>query len=140
MSPADLKKEGAAFDLTLAIGQLAATEQVQSRLLSEFLILGELSLDGHLRPVHGCLPIALAAKNNGFRGVILPAENANEAAVVDGIEVYGFECLTDVIGFLNGTHQSVAQHLRLPHRYRLCRGTRSTRGAPCYRDCRRRRT
>ena len=103
MSPADLKKEGAAFDLTLAIGQLAATEIVQSKLLSEFLILGELSLDGHLRPVHGCLPIAMAAKNNGFRGVILPAENANEAAVVDGIEVYGFSCLTDVIGFLNGT-------------------------------------
>jgi magnesium chelatase family protein len=111
MSPADLKKEGAAFDLTLAIGQLAATEQVQSRLLSEFLILGELSLDGHLRPVHGCLPIALAAKNNGFRGVILPAENANEAAVVDGIEVYGFECLTDVIGFLNGTQPAEPTHV-----------------------------
>lgn len=103
MSPADLKKEGAAFDLTLAIGQLAATEFVQSKLLSQFLILGELSLDGHLRPVHGCLPIAIAAKNNGFRGVILPAENANEAAVVDGIEVYGFEQLTDVIAFLNET-------------------------------------
>ncbi len=111
MSPADLKKEGAAFDLTLAIGQLAATEQVQSRLLSEFLILGELSLDGHLRPVHGCLPIAMAAKNNGFRGVILPAENANEAAVVDGIEVYGFECLTDVIGFLNGTQPAEPTHV-----------------------------
>ena len=111
MSPADLKKEGAAFDLTLAIGQLAATEQVQSRLLSEFLILGELSLDGHLRPVHGCLPIAMAAKNNGFRGVILPAENASEAAVVDGIEVYGFECLTDVIGFLNGTQPAEPTHV-----------------------------
>ena len=101
MSPADLKKEGAAFDLTLAIGQLAAAELVQSRLLKDFLILGELSLDGHLRPVHGCLPIALAAKNNGFRGVILPIENANEAAVVDGIEVYGFGHLMDVIAFLN---------------------------------------
>ncbi len=103
MSPADLKKEGAAFDLTLAIGQLAATEIVQSRLLSQYLIMGELSLDGHIRPIHGCLPIALAAKNNGFRGVIVPAENANEAAVVDGLEVYGFESLTDVIAFLNGT-------------------------------------
>lgn len=108
MSPADLKKEGAAFDLTLAIGQLAATEIVQSRLLSQFLIMGELSLDGHLRPVHGVLPIALAAKQNGFRGVILPSENANEAAVVDGIEVYGFDCLTDVIAFLNGTTQAAA--------------------------------
>ena len=108
MSPADLKKEGAAFDLTLAIGQLAATEIVQSRLLSQFLILGELALDGHLRPVHGVLPIALAAKQNGFRGVILPTDNANEAAVVDGIEVYGFDCLTDVIAFLNGTTQAEA--------------------------------
>lgn len=106
MSPADLKKEGAAFDLTLAIGQLAATEIVQSRLLSQFLIMGELSLDGHLRPIHGCLPIAIAAKNNGFRGVIVPSANASEAAVVDGIEVYGFEHLTDVIAFLNGTAQA----------------------------------
>lgn len=111
MSPADLKKEGAAFDLTLAIGQLAATEYVQSRLLSQFLILGELSLDGHLRPVQGCLPIALAAKKNGFRGVILPTANANEAAVVDGIEVYGFDTLTDVIGFLNGTQIADPTHV-----------------------------
>lgn len=111
MSPADLKKEGAAFDLTLAIGQLAATELVQSKLLSQFLIVGELSLDGHLRPVHGCLPIALAAKNNGFRGVIVPQENANEAAVVDGIEVYGFEHLTDVISFLNGTQEWHPTHV-----------------------------
>ncbi len=111
MSPADLKKEGAAFDLTLAIGQLAAVEVVQSRLLSQFLILGELSLDGHLRPVHGCLPIALAAKNNGFRGVILPEENACEAAVVDGIEVYGFHHLTDVIAFLNGTQAAEPTHV-----------------------------
>lgn len=113
MSPADLKKEGAAFDLTLAIGQLAATEIVQSRLLSQFLILGELSLDGRLRPVHGCLPIAIAAKNNGFRGVILPADNAGEAAVVDGIEVYGFEHLTDVIAFLNGTTQAEPVHVEV---------------------------
>ncbi|MBR0309945.1 MAG: YifB family Mg chelatase-like AAA ATPase [Paludibacteraceae bacterium] len=111
MSPADLKKEGAAFDLTLAIGQLAATEIVHSRLLSQYLILGELSLDGHLRPVHGCLPIALAAKNNGFKGVILPAENANEAAVVDGIEVYGFEHLTDVIAFLNSEQPATPVHV-----------------------------
>jgi len=111
MSPADLKKEGAAFDLTLAIGQLAAVEVVQSRLLSQFLILGELSLDGHLRPVHGCLPIALAAKNNGFRGVILPEENACEAAVVDGIEVYGFHHLTDVIAFLNGIQAAESTHV-----------------------------
>ena len=111
MSPADLKKEGAAFDLTLAIGQLAATEIVQSRLLSQFLILGELSLDGHLRPVHGCLPIALAAKSNGFRGVILPAENANEAGVVNGIEVYGFEHLTEVIAFLNSEQPAEPVHV-----------------------------
>ena len=111
MSPADLKKEGAAFDLTLAIGLLASVELVQTNLLSKFLIVGELSLDGHLRPVHGCLPIALAAKNNGFRGVILPQENATEAAVVDGIEVYGFNHLTDVIGFLNGTQPAEPTHV-----------------------------
>lgn len=102
MSPADLKKEGSSFDLTIAIGQLAATEQVKSALLSQYLILGELSLDGHLRPVRACLPIALAAKANGYKGLILPEANAKEAAVVNGIEVYGFECLTDVIAFLNG--------------------------------------
>ena len=101
MSPADLKKEGAAFDLTIAVGQLAATEQVKSAKLSQYLILGELSLDGHLRPVRACLPIALAAKTNGYKGVILPEANAKEAAVVEGIEVYGFDTLTDVIAFLN---------------------------------------
>ena len=101
MSPADLKKEGSSFDLTIAIGQLAATEQVKSARLSEYLILGELSLDGRLRPVRACLPIALAAKAHGYKGLILPAANAQEAAVVEGIEVYGFECLTDVIAFLN---------------------------------------
>ena len=111
MSPADLKKEGAAFDLTLAIGQLASVEQVKSGLLQQFLIAGELSLDGHLRPVPGCLPMALAAKANGFRGVILPAQNAQEAAVVDGIEVYGFEHLTDVMGFLNGTQPAEPVHV-----------------------------
>lgn len=102
LSPADLKKEGASFDLTIAIGQLAATEQVKSAMLSQYLILGELSLDGHLRPVRACLPIALAAKANGYKGILLPEANAKEAAVVEGIEVYGFDHLTDVIAFLNG--------------------------------------
>ena len=101
MSPADLKKEGAAFDLTIAVGQLAATEQIKSAKLSQYLILGELSLDGHLRSVRACLPIALAAKANGYKGVILPEANAKEAAVVEGIDVYGFDTLTDVIAFLN---------------------------------------
>lgn len=103
MSPADIKKVGAAFDLTIAIGQLASVEQIISEKLSNYLIAGELSLDGNLRPIHGCLPMAIAAKREGYTGLIIPSANAEEAAVVDGIDVYGFEHLSEVISFLNGT-------------------------------------
>ncbi|MCM1035347.1 MAG: YifB family Mg chelatase-like AAA ATPase [Paludibacter sp.] len=102
MAPADIRKEGAAYDLPLAIGIMAADEQVETAKLDKYLIMGELSLDGTLQPVRGVLPIALLAKELGYRGFILPATNAREAAVVDGLEVYGMSALSDVVDFLNG--------------------------------------
>ncbi|HNP66911.1 MAG TPA: YifB family Mg chelatase-like AAA ATPase [Aequorivita sp.] len=102
MSPADLRKEGSAYDLTLAMGILVATEQIEERNpLSEYIIMGELSLDGNLQPIRGALPIALKAKEEGFKGFILPKQNAKEAAIVEGIEVYGIENIKEVIGFFN---------------------------------------
>ncbi len=103
MAPADIKKEGAAYDLPLAIGIMAADEQVLSNRLHEYIIMGELSLDGTLQPIRGVLPIALMAKEKGYRGFILPAANAEEAAVVEGLQVYGMENLHEVEQFLNGT-------------------------------------
>lgn len=103
MSPADLKKEGASYDLPLAVGMLAATEQVNTKKLDHFVMVGELSLDGSLQPIHGVLPIAIMTKEQGFKGIILPEANAREAAVVEGIEVYGMNHLLDVIRFLEGT-------------------------------------
>lgn len=105
MAPADIRKEGAAYDLPLAIGILAGEEKVKSALLDKFMLMGELSLDGSLQPVRGALPIALCARQEGFRGLILPAANACEAAVVDGLEVYGMETILDVARFFNGEQQ-----------------------------------
>lgn len=111
MAPADLKKEGAAYDLPLAIGMLAAEEKVKVRKLADYMIMGELSLDGSLQPIRGVLPIALCARENGFKGIIVPAANAEEAAVVDGLEVYGMNGLIDVIAFLND--QSTPESVRI---------------------------
>ena len=102
MAPADIKKEGAMFDLPLAIGILAANERIQDSLLNNSLIVGELSLDGTLQRIKGALSVAIAAKEAGIKRVILPKENANEASVVKGVEVYGFSKLKEVIDFLNG--------------------------------------
>lgn len=101
LSPADLRKEGPSFDLPIAIGILAASEQASAQLLGDHLFLGEVSLDGSLRAIAGVLPIAAAAKRLGLAGLVVPAGNATEAAVVEGIEVYGFEHLRDVADFLN---------------------------------------
>ncbi len=101
LTPADLRKEGPSFDLPVGIGILAASEQVSNQLLEDFLFLGEVSLDGSLRPITGVLPIAAAAKAFGFSGVVLPAANACEAAVVDGLSIYGFEHLSEVGRFLS---------------------------------------
>lgn len=102
MAPADIKKEGAAFDLPLAVGMLAGSEKLKSKSLEHYMIMGELSLDGSLQPIRGALPIALCARKAGFKGLILPAANAEEAAVVEGLEVYGLESLREVVHFLNG--------------------------------------
>ncbi|MDD4016050.1 MAG: magnesium chelatase domain-containing protein, partial [Petrimonas sp.] len=91
MSPADIRKEGSAYDLPLAIGILATSETIMADKLPDYLIMGELSLDGNILPIKGALPIAIMAKENGFKGFILPTENAKEAAVVEGLEVYGVE-------------------------------------------------
>ena len=101
MAPADIRKEGSAYDLPLAIGILAANEQIKSDKVSCFLMVGELSLDGNLQPVKGALSIAIKARQEGFEGFILPKENAREAAVVDTLKVYGVECLREVIDFFN---------------------------------------
>ncbi|MHC1702556.1 MAG: YifB family Mg chelatase-like AAA ATPase [Tenuifilaceae bacterium] len=102
MAPADIRKEGSSYDLPLAIGIMAASEQVKSDKLGDFVIMGELSLDGGLQPIKGVLPIAIQAREEGFKGIILPKQNAREAAVVNNIEVYGVESIKDVIDFFNG--------------------------------------
>ncbi len=102
LAPADIKKEGAAFDLPMAIGILAATEVVQKAKLNQYFILGELSLDGQVKPIKGALPIAVAARNAGLRGMLLPADNSKEAAVVRGIEILPVGTLSDCVEFLNG--------------------------------------
>ena len=102
MAPADIRKEGSAYDLPLALGLLAASEQIKADKIAEFVIMGELSLDGHLRPITGALPIALQAHREKFKGFILPKENAREAGIVEALHVYGVETLREVIDFFNG--------------------------------------
>lgn len=102
MAPADIKKEGAAYDLPLAIGLLAADSQMKTECLDSFVIMGELSLDGSLRPIRGALPMAIEARKHHYKGIILPKDNAREAAIVNNLEVYGADNIKQVIGFLNG--------------------------------------
>ena len=101
MAPADLRKEGSAYDLTLALGILAASNQIKSESIEKYIIMGELSLDGSLQPIKGALPIAIKAKEEGFKGFILPNENAREAAIVDDLEVYGIDNIKEVIDFFD---------------------------------------
>jgi len=100
LAPADVKKEGSAFDLPIAIGIIAATGQIQKENFNEYIILGELSLEGTLRPVHGALPMALSAQKNKIKGMILPKENAKEAAMAEKLNVYAVESLRQAIEFL----------------------------------------
>ncbi len=102
LSPADIKKEGSSYDLPLAIGILAASDKVTNDRLDKYMLVGELSLDGHLQPVRGALPIAIRARAEKFKGLIVPQQNIREAAVVNQLDVYGMETLLDVIKFLNG--------------------------------------
>lgn len=101
MAPADIRKEGSVFDLPIAIGILAVSDQVITEKLAEYILIGELSLDGNLNPLKGILPIALQAKREGFKGLIVPMENAKEAAVVEGLNVHGVNNLMEVVQFLN---------------------------------------
>jgi magnesium chelatase family protein len=102
MAPADIKKEGSSYDLTIATAILAASGQINSEELDKYLIMGELSLDGGLQPIKGALSIAVQARKDGFKGFILPKQNAREAAIVNDLEVYGVESIKEVAGFFNG--------------------------------------
>ena len=99
MAPADIRKEGSAYDLPLALGILAASGQIEETLPDDIMVMGELSLDGQLQPIKGVLPIAIQAKKEGFRGMVLPAINAPEAAIVEGINIYGARDLHEVVSF-----------------------------------------
>jgi magnesium chelatase family protein len=113
LAPADIKKEGSAYDLPMAIGILAAEGAIEKKLLDDYLLVGELSLDGSIKGVRGALPIAMAAKKAKVKGLILPEQNAPEAAVVHEIEVLGVRNLPQVVEFLNGMQALERNHLNL---------------------------
>lgn len=102
MAPANIRKEGSAYDLTIAMGILAASGQIIDADIEKYIIMGELALDGDIRPIRGALPIAFQAKKEGFKGIIVPSANAGEASVVNGLEVYGVDNIKQVIDFFNG--------------------------------------
>ena len=102
MSPADIKKEGAAYDLPIAVGLMAAAGAIPTDTIGDFVIMGELGLDGALQPIKGALPIAIKARSEKFKGLILPKANAREAALVNNLEVYGMDNITEVLEFFNG--------------------------------------
>jgi len=104
MAPADIRKEGTAYDLPLALGLLAATGQMKSEELDGYVIMGELSLDGSIRPIRGGLPMAIQAARDDFKGIIVPYENAQECSVVDDLKVYGARHIREVVEFFNGNH------------------------------------
>ncbi len=105
MAPADIRKEGTAYDFPIAIGILASTDQIATERLSEYLIMGELSLDGTLRPIKGALPVAIQARKEGYKGFLLPRENSREAAIVDNLDVYGITHISEAVEFLNGDRE-----------------------------------
>lgn len=113
LTPADLRKEGPSFDLPIALGVLAAADQINTGLLNDYLCLGELSLDGSLRAIAGILPIAAAAHRLGVKGLLVPADNAQEAALVKGLQVYSFTHLTEVTDFLNNPSRYQPVHVDL---------------------------
>lgn len=104
LSPADIRKEGSGYDLPLAVGILAAHGKIDDTMLSDYIMVGELGLDGKIKPVSGVLSVAIRAQKDNFKGMIVPQENAREAAVVNDLEVYGMDNLADVINFLNSYH------------------------------------
>jgi len=102
LAPADMRKEGPTYDLPIALGVLVATEQIRTEELSHYAVAGELALDGRLRPIRGALPMAIRCRDAGLRGFILPAQNAHEAAVVQGVDVIAVRSLTEAVAFLTG--------------------------------------
>ncbi|MCE7992021.1 MAG: YifB family Mg chelatase-like AAA ATPase [Roseivirga sp.] len=105
MAPADVRKEGSSYDLPIALGILKSSEQITAEALEDYIIMGELALDGSLRPIKGVLPIAIEARNKGFKGFILPKKNANEAAIVNNLDIIGVDNLTEAIEFLDGSRK-----------------------------------
>ena len=105
LSPADIRKEGSSYDLPLAVGILAAHGKVSETMLSDYMMIGELGLDGQLKPVSGALSVAIRARKEKFKGLIVPQANVREAAVVNNLDIYGMNNLSDVIGFFNGSSQ-----------------------------------
>ncbi|NRA93829.1 MAG: ATP-binding protein, partial [Psychroserpens sp.] len=118
MSPADLRKEGSAYDLTLAIGILVSSSQIKAEGLEDYIIMGELSLDGSLKPIKGVLPIAVNAKQKGFKGFILPNQNAKEAAIVEGLNVYGVDNILQVIEHFNGERSLEKSTINITEEFR----------------------
>lgn len=102
MAPADLRKEGSSYDLTLAMGILSGSDQIKAPEIEQYVIMGELSLDGSLQPIRGALPIAIKAKEEGYKGFFLPIQNVKEAAIVAGLDVYGVTNLKEIIDFFEG--------------------------------------
>lgn len=115
LAPADIRKEGSAYDLPIAIGILAASGQIEARGIDKYFIMGELSLDGGLQSIRGALPIAIQALNSCFRGFILPADNAREAAIVKGLEVYGMKTLQEVITFFGSEEKPEPVYVDTDH-------------------------
>lgn len=113
LAPADIRKEGSAYDLPIALAILAASGQIPSGYFSKCMMLGELSLDGSIMPVRGALPVAIQARREGFEGIIVPRLNEQEAAVVEGLQVFGVGSLREVIGFLSGLHRMVPVRVEL---------------------------
>ena len=115
MAPADIRKEGSSYDLPIALGYLAGSEQIKGDEIHKYIIMGELALDGTLKPIKGALPIAIQARSDNFEGFILPKENAREAAIVNNLKVYGAENLSEVVNFFNreGTLEQVEIDLKL---------------------------
>ena len=120
MAPADLKKEGSSYDLTIAVGILGASEQIKTDKIAKYIIMGELSLDGSIQPIKGALPIAINAKNKGFEGMILPEQNAAEAAIVEGLTIYGAKNIKEVIDFFNGNNQMEATTINTREKFYDC--------------------
>jgi len=111
LAPADIRKEGSAYDLPIAIGIIAASSQIKTHKLNDYILMGELSLDGLLKPIKGALPIAINARKAGFKGLILPKENESEAAIVDNLDVLGIESISDAIDFFNDDKEIIPKKI-----------------------------